>query len=797
MKRGAAVWCGLLLAAGLFGPAHARAADAAGQLATDVDRVTERLKDLEARLQLVERQYVEKPKLIGITSFEQKLGEGQIFFALGEGSKDTKNFERAAILLFDLVESPDFRNRSGYDEAAFTLAESLFQLRFRYAARTYYRLVAERRNPRFQERSIVRLIELAGLLDNFEGLDEYYRRYEQIARGNIQPAVRYARGKLLLRADRLDESEAELSQVPATDHYSSRALYLRGVILMRHKKTEQAIALFTKSAATPASAAEDAEVRDLANMARGRLYYELGMLAESADAYQDIGTESVHFSEMLYEVSWTFVKRGQNFKDDPERANAEFGKALQALDLLLISNTSKKLESEVRILRGNLLSRLDRLEESETAFEDVVSEYSPTLKQLEQMMAEPSNSERVLEELMRADRAAVTVDSVLPTLARQWAAGDESVRDAVRVYADIAEAGDQVNETKELADKLLKVIDAPNRLDLFPALQEGRARALSLENSLLAALGSTADMDARILGRGADGPPGEQYRTARLTRLDLQRKLVAMPGTEADMATRMKRFRERLAALEKRVFKQQLDIDRVESTIAAIDATVRERKASGTMPPSEEEYWHSELVQMAGALEQMRSLETDLKTAIRSEKDQLTLAGAAGSQESAIRAQYREAVTREAGLAADLMPHAATDLRAMVPVVSKARDNALALLGRMDQFNQALHQQVDGQASEIRGVVLLERSRLEEYERMVGAYQGDAREMASVLTQIALKGVRDQFYDVVLRADVGLIDLAWESKQERTEEVSRLVRKQKADMLALDREFEEVLRDIE
>jgi hypothetical protein len=371
------------------------------------------------------------------------------------------------------------------------------------------------------------------------------------------------------------------------------------------------------------------------------------------------------------------------------------------------------------------------------------------------------------------------------------------VTEAVRVYSDIEEAAAQVNETRELAEKLLKVIDAPNRMDLFPALQEGRARSLALENALMSVLGQSADLEFRALGAAAEQPDAAGYRLAHSARVDLQRKMVSMPSTEADMAARLERFRERLAELEKRIFRQQLDIDRVQSTIAAIDTNVQDKKTTGSMSAAEEEYWRNELVQLRGALEQMRDLEKELKGAMRQERETLTLANVQGSQEGLIRQQYRDAVRREAAAARPLTSQGNPQLASQLPEVARARDGADRMLARLDAFNSALRSQVDAQASEMRGIVMLERSRVSEYENMTGAYQGEAREMAAVLTAQALKGVRDQFYDVVLRADVGLIDLAWQSKQEKTDEVSRLVRRQKTDILQLDEEFQEVLRDIE
>ncbi|MEW5853967.1 MAG: tetratricopeptide repeat protein [Myxococcota bacterium] len=779
------------------GQAAAQAPRNLAAVEKDLALLNNAMRDQEGAVALVEKQYSTAPNLFGSNSFEQRLGEGQIFFALGESSKDIKNYERAAILLFDIVEGGHFKDRPGYDDAVFTLAESLFALRYRYGARNYYRLLAERSTSRYNEAAIVRLIELAGLLENYEGLDEVYARYEVIAGGNIRPSVRYARGKLLLRRGRLDDAELELARVPAGDTYHVRSVYLRAVVLMKKGLLEEAVARFAEVAAAPDAAPEDAEVKELSHMARGRLYYEMGQLAESADAYQEIDHTSKHFPEMLYEVAWTFVKRGQGFKEQPEKADAEYQKALQALDLLLIANTNRRLESDVRILRGNLLLRLGKHDEAEQAFQSVVGDYGPTLKTLEQQMATRGNTEAILDALLRSDARTVTVDSVLDPLAQQWAQDDEGVAEALTIYRDLDTTKAQVDETRELADKLLKVLDNPNSVDIFPALQEGRARSLSVENNLLAWEGRVADLEARIIGSIADAPPGRNYRAARETRKALEQKLVSMPRTSEDMQTRQARIRSRIQEVERTLFRQQLDIDNVRAQIAAIDAVVREKKQKGQLNPQEEEYWRSELRAVDGALQQMLAIEKELREALREERQNLTVAGGAGSQESLIREQYMDALQREAETARSLRQAVDPAFASMFPKIDENRQRAAQLRTRLAAFNKSIKRQVDAQAAEMRGIVMLERTRVMEYEQQVGAYEGEAGEMAAVLTHNALKGVRDRFYDVVLRADVGLIDLAWQQKQEKTDSVSTLVRKQKSELKALDDEFADVLRDIE
>ena len=56
------------------------------------------------------------------------------------------------------------------------------------------------------------------------------------------------------------------------------------------------------------------------------------------------------------------------------------------------------------------------------------------------------------------------------------------------------------------------------------------------------------------------------------------------------------------------------------------------------------------------------------------------------------------------------------------------------------------------------------------------------------------RGTQRRFYDIVVRADVGIIDVAWALKQQRTDKISQMVREQKRELKLLDDEFREVLK---
>ena len=106
-------------------------------------------------------------------------------------------------------------------------------------------------------------------------------------------------------------------------------------------------------------------------MNQGRIYLELGKLTASQDAYQNIARSSAFFEQAMYEATWVHIRGAALAGDDYLRV-AEYQKALNALEILLVGVNDEKIGSEARILVGNIYLWMGRHMEASEAFEQVV-----------------------------------------------------------------------------------------------------------------------------------------------------------------------------------------------------------------------------------------------------------------------------------------------------------------------------------------------------------------------------------------------------------------------------------------
>ena len=272
-----------------------------------------------AEMDRIESQYREVPDLFSVGDREDRAIWGSIYHL-------NKEFARASLALYGAVEPRDGESPQNvertptYAESLFFLADSLYELGNVGAAKQYFEKLLALPGHGYYDDAVLRLMAIAADDGHYDDVDRYYDQYLRVAGSSVPGQVRYLHAKSLFRAGRNDGALQELGKIPTGDAFDLRARYLRGAIFTKEDKLNEALAVFDDVVRLKVVAREDAAVKELAHLGRGRLLYELDRLDESIDAYQEIEFDSPYLTTMLYEVTLTYVRRGQlklrGHKDD-------------------------------------------------------------------------------------------------------------------------------------------------------------------------------------------------------------------------------------------------------------------------------------------------------------------------------------------------------------------------------------------------------------------------------------------------------------------------------------------------
>ena len=398
------------------------------------------------------------------------------------------------------------------------------------------------------------------------------------------------------------------------------------------------------------------------------------------------------------------------------------------------------------------------------------------------------------EQLLTAKGKAFDVATLLPPVAQQWATSQKDVAEAQDVVTDLQESQAGIVESHRIVDKINERIVSAGTMDAFPALQEGFARASAVDAALLGFDRQLVALEQGLLGRYLSTEDRQALAEIQRQRATLQARFDALPKTAAEIDARRSEKVGRLQGLRRDLFKLSLVIQSERAQLVAIRQMQVQTASNRATKPADEAKFSEDLQRELSGLDALDGRVGDLR---RDLKDDEALAGAAGAgEDTRLRQAYAAAVQREADL------------------LSRARDASGGETGEVDQRVRGLRARIDqlrtrdanaldafrqaaiSQADVIRQKIVIESQNLDQYSQEVAATQGSASGLVGRIAFVSFRQVRQSFYDLVLKADVGIIDLAWTRKRDETDKIQKLATDEDRELRVLDDDFKEVLGDV-
>jgi tetratricopeptide (TPR) repeat protein len=782
LASGRATRCALVFALGLaavsapslgWADAAADAQDAARQVARDLDRVQGELRELASRL---DRPIEAHP----VATVEERLASAHIHVELG-------HFETAVALLTELRERPGFGADPRADEVEVLLGAALLGQRFVARAWAILDPVAKRAGSQ-RDAATCRLGDAA--LAGGEGgqLAVAESRLASLGAGASDEA-RYTHGKVLARMGRTAEAMATLGAIVPTSPFGARARYYAGVAATEAKDFEAAALAFTAAAEL---AAPRTEVRDLALLGLGRVLLELDRPADAAAAYESVRRDSPWFEEALFELAWAWVQAG-----DPESA-------LHVLDVLFLVSGGSELAAEGAVLRGKLLEDADRLEEAIDAYEDVALRYGPIQESLRRVSKSGTTLGRYFDWRIRRHTELFPGRLPLDANASEFI---ESRSELARALALFDSLGDQAHHVRALqgeAHALRAAIDASTAPDLVPDLRDDWNAMVAIENSLIVWARFLLDAEADLCKDELPRTERAEVAMAASKRRELERDLlVALPRSANEFERIVAERRERLRELQQETFLSRQVWRRSVREVVAIEEWLD--RAERLAAPGEWDAARAKELRDR-ARDEERALEK-LDARLARAESELALAWdrplSAGDPRRGELRRKREVT------GAQLAEHSLYEsLRASLPgaaqsaasAVAAVRERVFAAAEEVSALRLALDRRVQRRVDELRRDLAEQERQLAAYAERTDAIVASTRALGEGFGFAMVREAGQAIEDIMLDADVGLLDIAWKRKQDKTDAIRALTEARSARMdevdqmlRAIDREDRELL----
>ncbi len=726
-----------------------------------------------------------QPNQLSGEAGQRRLVDAQVAYSLGD-------YDNAALMLFDLASKPG----TDQETATYYLAESLFQKHDRGAARSYYEQVVASNNPssKYYQPSLLRLVEIAIAQRDTTNVATHLASIDRLAPAMRQPEVPYIRGKFAFFEGKYDEALAYFQDVPKGSAFELQAAYYAGAAHVAKKDLGRATEVYTDLVGRHPKSPNDRRVIELSQLALGRLYYERDQPSKSIDSYLLVDRNSDLFPDALYEVSWVYVKGKQ------------YDKALRALELLALSEPDSNNTPTVRILEGNLRIRkaqmirnaqitgtLDaNLKDADPATEydkaaKVFSEthdvYMPSYVALAQMVDSTGDPAQYLAQIAGRSPHVFQAAAPIPEAAAQYLRDEPEVQRVVRVVVDLGEVEANITQSEAIIARLEGVMSVGDRNAVYPALQSRRSRIGQIQDNLIKIRNDLADQELRLVSSSGS------LAGLTSTRQQLAQQYASMPNAENAYAAHLSATQAQYDTVEAASAEVSTAIDSTQAMAVALRKYGNDNAMA--MPADQKTTLVQTLDQSAAEAAAIEAELADVQREIQLGRD---LAGV--GDESVTKA--REA-RRQLKAAQD------AEHRELAGMASSSRDRdksqkLAALADRATRLSDSLNQtetQIDSIADrgmeQVRAAILQERANLAAFKAELVEYDAEAKSIGSSVLGGSFKDVKAKFYDVIIRTDVGNVDVSWSRKEDGDDDLKRLNLSRQRELKQLKDEFRDIL----
>ena len=409
---------------------------------------------------------------------EKRFVDAQIAYERG-------NLGVSSVLLTDLVTNPDFQKSRDYGQGLFMLGDCMFRTRNYMGARRYLDAIARSPNSPYFQQALQQLADIAVRLHRLDDVEMYAKRLDALPADKRKSELSYQFGRAFFSAKAYARAQAFLSAVAPDDKRWAAAKFYLGAINVANKRVDAAIANFvevaTAASATDESRRPEQTVLDYANVALGRLLLQAKRFEESTKYYRAVDRNSALYEEALYESAAAHVAAAR-IKQDRVAAAAETKKALEALDILLLTVSDDSVAVQAAVLRGRINMIDKQYDQADAAYQDVVERFGAITQELSQFARDDKNLETFFNWLLNRASEEYTVQRPVSERVAKYIEKDEDMQRVVALFDEMAAERADVKES----DKLAKTIDAAlretTRLDMFPELKDAWMRIAEDQN---------------------------------------------------------------------------------------------------------------------------------------------------------------------------------------------------------------------------------------------------------------------------------------------------------------------------
>ncbi len=719
------------------------------------------------------------------TYVEERIADAEAFLNL-------KDYERTRIITASVMDK--YPTHRAIPEAVYLMAEAYFREKDYLAAQRYYEQIVEHSREAgysaYFSQALSRMLEIAARTRRFEMVEPYFARIDSLSGAREEGAIDYYRARfhyakanvlvsdvstdLLKQGDNkmsvsanpaeLDTAIRFFSQVGTSSPFYARSQYFIGVAYVLRKDLGKAMATFDKivNIKKKKLSEEEQMVRELAVLATGRIYFEQGAYAKALKAYDGINQLSPRYDAALYEQAWVHIRTG-----DAENAD-------RTLEVLTVASPQSVYVPEVRVLRGELLLRIGRYQESNKAFDQAEKLNEPIANELKQIADDQSNTQQYFSKLVDQYMSELDPKAILPPAARKWVVEDDSLDPAVAVASQVIDTRRLVKETNDLVARIEAIIGAADHVAVYEDANDQRRETAALRNKLAKVRKWLID----DISMNHPSPTNPEIMKLRAERERLEPYIEKLIDDPDKFRKKDSPLIEAYTAKKRLLANVEVEITGLDARLAAFEQVLASSRITKLDAKSREGVKNEIAMQREGAKQYREELQT-IRRQLEIAKMQIGVGDARYANDKDLRERYIAVVNAE-----------------RQALVINEHEAAFAQIERLERMAEAhdrmIETTVEQRVAELRRVVDDEKINLAGYQQALTNEESQSAVAVGQTVQGYLARLRNTFQGLVLRSDAGKTDVAWAKREEHRLRADLLSRERARELQVMDDEYSEI-----
>lgn len=742
-------------------------------------RLEREIAAVEQRLAAAERA-ASAPEEPRAAHAQRRYEDGARQYALGD-------WLHAALMLTEAVDQPEWAGAPDRPRATFLLADALRRHGLCGAARVRYQAYLALPDPPDRAEAVSGALDCAVKERRQADVDRLLAEAARAFKADPPPEVLYLGAKAAYQrsdldpADRIARAAAAFERVGAP--FQLQAWYFQGVLRIEAQDLHGSLQWFDRCARAEPTGGRDGELRELCILALGRVNAQMGDPAAAIGWYAAVPWDSPRFGEAMYETALAHVRAKQ------------WDEALRMTSFIPELAPESPMAPEATILRGHLLLRVGRYSEATEAYNVVINTYAPVRDEIDAILAVREDPVRYFDELIGRQGSGFDVASVLPPVAVRWATTNKEVAVALDLVRAMDGARSDLREGRDLADRLDALLKRGGGLDAFPSLLRAYAQAHAVENAAARAEGAWVAAAAGAAERGLPVDRRAELARVRQARAAVEVRFDRLPRSPEDVEARLGRLHGRIDEVGRAAFRLSFVIRGNLAAIAGCEQWLERNRSEGGDLEARQE--------LADELRKHRAIIEGYEQELAAVRlDLAKVRDAAGGvdamvEEGRLRAEYLDVVDREQSAAEAARAAVPAHDRPLLDGLPRARERLAASRARARALEAQVAAEASRRSAALQARVEAERGDLVAHGAALDEVQRDSRDLLGRIAVRSIGEVREAFYRLVLKADVGIVDVAWSRKRQRLERIQTLAVQKDAEVEQLDRDYRTLLREVD